>query len=360
MEVKRILVESPFFSICIPQYNRTSFLIEACKYLANQTFKNFEVCISDDCSTDGREAELLDYLKKSGLSFVYRRQEQNRGYDGNLRASIALARGKYSFLLGNDDSLASPTTLEDLYADIRRSGPVGVVITNYEDFATGKEFKRMRKTGVIGAGPQIAVSNFRNFSFVSGILLDTAKAKEHTTAKWDGSEMYQMFVGCRIIAEGSPLLGIDRVTVRMGIQLPGEQVDSYALRPRLDPCPIIERRLPMGMIGRLVADAIDPHLSPSESQSAIERILLQLFLSTYPFWIFEYRRVQSWKYALGVCLGMRPRNTLHGLDLGFSQRLRLSTLYTIVSFLGLVTPLQVFDTLYPALYSLAKAYGHSS
>ncbi|MDB9482187.1 glycosyltransferase, partial [Dolichospermum circinale CS-537/05] len=50
MEVRNQYIENPFFSICIPQYNRTSFLIEACKVLAQQTFKNFEVCISDDQS----------------------------------------------------------------------------------------------------------------------------------------------------------------------------------------------------------------------------------------------------------------------------------------------------------------------
>lgn len=357
MERRRTLVEQPFFSICIPQYNRTSFLIEACKSLVNQTFKDFEVCISDDCSTDGRQRELLDFLEESDLSFVYRRQEQNRKYDGNLRASIALARGKYCFLLGNDDRLASPTTLEDLYGEIQRFGDPGVVITNYEDFATGKKFKRIKQTRIIGKGPYVASSNFRNFSFVSGVLLDSVKAKELATDKWDGSEMYQMFIGCRIIAEDSPLLGIERVTVQKDIQVPGEHVDSYTLWRRVDPCPVVERQLPMGLIGKLVIDAIQTYLSPSERRPTIERVLLQVFLFTYPFWIFEYRKVQSWKYALGVSLGMRPRNTLSGLDLGLSQRLRLTALYGIVSFLGLVTPLRVFYSLYPRLYRFAKASG---
>ena len=149
MEIKRTSVKKPFFSVCIPQYNRTSFLIKVCESLAEQTFRNFEVCISDDCSTDGREEELIGFLEKSQLSFVYRKQEQNKRYDGNLRASIELARGKFCFLLGNDDSLNLLTTLEDLYAEIQRFAPVGVVITNYADFSTGKKFKRIKKTRII-------------------------------------------------------------------------------------------------------------------------------------------------------------------------------------------------------------------
>src|SRR5438067_1165981 len=76
--------DAPVFSICIPQFNRTSFLIEACKSLVAQSFSSFEICISDDCSTDGREAELASFLLSSGLDFTYARQARNRRYDGNL------------------------------------------------------------------------------------------------------------------------------------------------------------------------------------------------------------------------------------------------------------------------------------
>ena len=72
----------PFFSICIPQYNRTSFLIEACRSFAAQSFRDFEICISDDCSTDGRAGELLDYLRSSGLAFVWEQRERNLHHGG--------------------------------------------------------------------------------------------------------------------------------------------------------------------------------------------------------------------------------------------------------------------------------------
>lgn len=354
MQVKRLLVEHPFFSLCIPQYNRTSFLIEACKSLAAQTFKEFELCISDDCSTGGREAQLLEFLERSGLSFVYKKQPQNQRYDGNPRASISLARGRFCFLLGNDDAPASSKVLEELHADIQRFGPVGVVITNYEEFASGRKFRRMKRTELLGSGPSVAVSHFRNFSFVSGILLDAEKAQRHATDRWDGSEMYQMFLGCRIIAAGTSLLGIDRVVVRQGIRIPGELVDSYARKPRVNPCPILERRLPMEKICPLVADAVGPYLQPMERQRLTEKVVWQFFSLTYPFWIVEYRRVQSWRYALGVCLGLRLRYVCRGLDLSRWGRMRLILLYGGISILGLAVPGRLFRALQPQLYSIAK------
>src|SRR4051812_12737947 len=123
MEIQQCTLAQPFFSICIPQYNRTSFLIETCRSLSVQTFRQFEGCISDDCSTDGREAELIAFLQQSGMAFVYRKQKRNSRYDGNIRAAIGLARGQYCFLLGNDDALASAETLARVHADLERYAP---------------------------------------------------------------------------------------------------------------------------------------------------------------------------------------------------------------------------------------------
>jgi glycosyltransferase involved in cell wall biosynthesis len=343
----------PYFSICIPQFNRTSFLLEACRSLAAQTFSSFEVCISDDRSTDGREEDLLAFLEQSSLSFTYRKQNQNGRYDANLRASLSLARGKYCFLLGNDDCFASPAVLEELAADIERLGPAGVVMTNFEDYASGATSERVRRTENVGAGPAVASASFRNFSFVSGIVLDRERALAHATSRWDGSEMYQMYIGCRIIAEGGYLLNIRRVTVRKDIRIPGEGVDSYALKPRIAHCPVKERRLPMVQIGRLVVDAIAPYRAPGP---LLEKIMAQLLLFTYPFWIVEYRRIQSWRYALGICLGMRPRNLLENVPISRARKLRLAILYAVVTFGGLFLPVKAFEAAQANLYSLAKSF----
>jgi glycosyltransferase involved in cell wall biosynthesis len=351
--MKRRMSGTPYFSVCIPQYNRTSFLLEACRSLAEQTFRDFEVCISDDRSTDGREAELLAFLERSALRFTYHKQETNARYDANLRSSLSLASGKYCFLLGNDDCLASPAVLEELAADIEQLGPAGVVMTNFEDFATRASAERVRRTEVVGAGPATAAASFRNFSFVSGIVLDRARAVAHATARWDGSEMYQMYIGCRIVAEGGPLVNIHRVTVRKDIRIPDERVDSYALKPRIVRCPVKERRLPMVQIGRLVIDAIAPYQAPKR---LLERVVMQLLLFTYPFWIVEYRRVQSWRYALGICLGMRPRNLLENVPLSWAGKLRLRILYGAVSFAGLLVPIRAFQAVQANLYSLAKSF----
>ena len=88
MKIERRSLRPPFFSVCIPQHNRTSFVIEVCRSLAAQQYRDFELCISDDCSNDGRQQELLDYLDGAGMPFAYRRLERNGRYDVNLRSAI--------------------------------------------------------------------------------------------------------------------------------------------------------------------------------------------------------------------------------------------------------------------------------
>jgi len=73
-----------------------------------------------------------------------------------------------------------------------------------------------------GSGAETAALNFRNFAFVSGILLARELAQKHATEKWDGSEMYQTFLATRIIAEGGRLLGVADAIAAKSIQIPGK------------------------------------------------------------------------------------------------------------------------------------------
>jgi len=356
MNLERRATIEPFFSICIPQHNRTSFLLECLRSIASQTCRDVEVCISDDCSTDGRQSEVQDFLQSSELSFVYHTQTQNSRYDGNLRQAISLARGRFCFLLGNDDALAGSDSLVRLRQDMEANGPAGVVIADFEDFVSGQRALRIRETRNYGAGPDVAAGHYRNFSFVSGVVLERRAAHAAASSKWDGSEMYQTFVGCRLIASGLSLLELDRSVIRKDIQIPGMKVDSYSTRPPAKEVGIVERRLPLSMLGRVVIDAVEPHIAdPWQRTRIAERVLLQLLLFTYPFWIVEYRRVRSWRFAAGVCLGMRPKVVAEGVRLGWFRRLRVYAAYCFMTACGLLAPLGLFRRFQSFFYRIAKS-----
>jgi hypothetical protein len=354
--VERRLVDRPYFSICIPQHNRTSFLIEVCRSLERQRFRQFEVCISDDASTDGREGDLLEYLKSSRLSFVYRRLATNRRYDGNLRAAIELARGEFCFLLGNDDVLAEPDTLDQLHQIMTRHATPAVVFTNFADFATGRVTHRVPRTAVVGAGPATAARGYRKFSFVSGVVLRREPAQAAAVTRWDGSEMYQMYIGCRLIAAGGALLETDLVTVRKDVQVPGETVDNYATRERVHGSGIPQRRIPLASVAGLVIDAIAPHLQQGRLRP-MTSVLIQYFGFLYPFWLLEYRRVQSWHFAAGVARAMRPKQTLAGCALPATARILASITYAGATLVGLGAPRGLLTVIHRPARLVARKVG---
>ncbi len=345
----------PYFSVCIPQYGRTDLLLKALESLSIQWFREFEICIADDNSPDGRQSEIIAALRNSGLQYDFYVQAKNCRYDANLRTAISLARGKYCMLLGNDDALVDAGTLARMHEVIETFGPCGVVICDFQDYLTGVRGNRLHSTGNKGSGPEIAASHFRNFSFVSGVILERISAQNFATDRWDGSEMYQTFIGCRIIASGKSLVEIAEPLIRKDIYLPNLQVDSYANRPRVRRWPIVERIIPLAQLGRLTADALSPYTSGIEQRRQNARILRQLLIFTYPFWLFEYRHVQSWSYALGVGLALRPTRIAKGIEFTRTGAVVIRVYYLAASILGLLTPKWFFDVARPFLYRVAKS-----
>lgn len=90
----------PNVSVCIPTYNREKLLKETLDSVFAQTYRDFEVVIVDDGSTDGTK----QMLQNCGYNVRYHRQE-NQGDAAARNKLIELAQGKYITFLDSDDLL---------------------------------------------------------------------------------------------------------------------------------------------------------------------------------------------------------------------------------------------------------------
>jgi hypothetical protein len=104
------------FSVIIPTYNREPYLRETLASVLQQTFKDFEIIVVDDGSTDGTVA----YVSSLG-SQVSLVQQANAGPGAARNLGVRHARGEYLAFLDSDD-LWFPWTLET-YAGIIRTTP---------------------------------------------------------------------------------------------------------------------------------------------------------------------------------------------------------------------------------------------
>ncbi|MBD1172636.1 glycosyltransferase family 2 protein [Pelagibacterales bacterium SAG-MED05] len=88
-------------SICIPTYNRPSTLINCLNSLSLQTEKQFEVCISDNCSKANIQKLIHPFKKK--LKIRFNKNKKNLGFALNLLKVSNMAKGDFIWFLGDDD-----------------------------------------------------------------------------------------------------------------------------------------------------------------------------------------------------------------------------------------------------------------
>ena len=123
--------KKPFFTVAIPVYNRLVFTKQAIESVLNQTFKDFELLIVDDCSTEDGVWEYIKNIKDIRVR-VYR-NEKNIGIVPNWRQCIELAKGKWFRFLLNDDLLFKDA-LEITEELIRKFPENKVIVTSGRDF----------------------------------------------------------------------------------------------------------------------------------------------------------------------------------------------------------------------------------
>ena len=99
---------SPFVSVLLPVFNGGNYLLSAVKSILHQTYKNWELILIDDGSSDGC-IESIEKLHHPQI-FIYPNLK-NIGLAPSLNRAINLASGKYFARMDADD-LAFPDRLE--------------------------------------------------------------------------------------------------------------------------------------------------------------------------------------------------------------------------------------------------------
>ena len=104
-----------FFSVIICCFNSSEYLNETIESVINQQFKNWELILINDGSTDNTEEIIKFYLKKNNkIKYYY---QKNKGYPNARNKGVELAIGKWISLIDHDD-IMMPNKLEEQYQDI--------------------------------------------------------------------------------------------------------------------------------------------------------------------------------------------------------------------------------------------------
>lgn len=113
-------------SVVVLTFNRKNMLKETINSILSQTFKDFELILVDNCSTDGTEDFVLSY---SDPRIKYFKNQNNGIIAVNLNFGISKSKGKF-IALCDDDDLWLPTKLEKQVNILNKEKNIGMVCSN--------------------------------------------------------------------------------------------------------------------------------------------------------------------------------------------------------------------------------------
>lgn len=130
-------------SIIIPVFNAEKYIVETLNSIYNQTYKNFEIILVDDCSTDG-SAAIIEEQKKAHPEIVYHLQEKNMGAAVARNTALSIAKGQYVAFLDSDDIWQPEKTEKQLKLLKEKDGAFSFTAIEMID-DDGKLVKKKRK-----------------------------------------------------------------------------------------------------------------------------------------------------------------------------------------------------------------------
>jgi glycosyltransferase involved in cell wall biosynthesis len=133
-------------SIGLPTFNRASLIKKALDSLLAQTYGNFELIISDNCSTDETEKVCREYaIKDKRISYI--KQKENIGLIANSLFVLTCASGEY-FMWACDDDWWDTKFIELLKKPLDENPDYGVAMSSFvREYTDGEWHSQLMYSG---------------------------------------------------------------------------------------------------------------------------------------------------------------------------------------------------------------------
>lgn len=184
----------PQISILVPVYNTDlRILHEMIQSVTNQTYTNWQLCISDGSIGNAKLRNILKQYAKKDNRIKVRYLKENKGISGNTNAALALAEGEYIALLDHDDKLAVNALYEVVNA-LQEKEPADIVYTD-EDKITGRKEKHVDPN----FKPDFSMDLFRSHNYITHFFVVKKSIVDEIGGfrqEYDGSQDYDLMFRC--------------------------------------------------------------------------------------------------------------------------------------------------------------------
>ena len=192
--------ENPDVSVIITIYNQANCFHCALRSVQNQSLKNIEIIIVDDCSLDN-STEIIENFMKEDNRIIYLKHESNDGKIKSRNDGVKIAKGRYITIIDGDDSLSNEFILYNCFT-IANLADLHVVEFNIA-FFNKKIFKGLTNyNGIKGLNNRIIFQPELTFKFVDfrEKLAVTGFANRNIVSKLIKNDIFQKileFIGTK-------------------------------------------------------------------------------------------------------------------------------------------------------------------
>lgn len=127
------LKDNPLVSVAIITFNQKHFLKECLESILAQSYKNIEIVVADDCSSDGTQDMLREYNEKYPGKFTLCLADKNQGITANSNLANDACKGDYIAWMGGDD-LMLPEKISTQVAFMQKNPEVSICYHDLEVF----------------------------------------------------------------------------------------------------------------------------------------------------------------------------------------------------------------------------------
>jgi glycosyltransferase involved in cell wall biosynthesis len=129
-------------TVYITNFNYANYIEKSIQSVLNQTYKNFELIIIDDGSTDNSKSIINKYLENPKVRIIF---QKNKGLNQTNNVAVKSSNGEFVMRLDADDYLDENALLV-MVRTIQRSKKLGLVFSNYyyvdkNENITGQELR---------------------------------------------------------------------------------------------------------------------------------------------------------------------------------------------------------------------------
>lgn len=212
----------PLLSVCIATRNRSAYIGQTLDNILEQCGKEVEVVVVDGASTDDTSAVVGERTAVS-TNLKYYPQTTNSGIDGDFDKAVGLARGRYCWLMSDDDLLAPGAVARVLTAC--REVPDAVIVDAEVRSADLAEILVPHRLGFRGErhygmakSDRLFVDCAQHLNYIGGLVVRRGLWLSRERKRYYGSEFIHVGVLFQAPLPGGAIaIGESLVQIRYGV-----------------------------------------------------------------------------------------------------------------------------------------------